>query len=585
LRDGSEEFSSASLDFGTIVPGGEATGTLNVSVDAATPEGYFIMGMLGISCNSNGNDFSYNFNLNLAVGIQIEDFESGDLSQYNWVSSGNANWAVTNGESYEGTYSVKSGTIGNQQQSNLEITLDVTADSEISFYRKVSSEATYDFLQFFIDGNMMDEWSGEEAWAEFSYAVTQGEHTFQWVYIKDYLVANGDDCGWIDYITFPSMGGQMPPIVEQSLSLPQGWSGISSYLLPADANPSHIFGNIEDELIIVQDMQGAYWPETGMNTIGLWNAHNGYKIKLSDAVSFDFAGYDMVNHTIGLAEGWNLIPVICNGDVVCTELFGSLGEDLQVVKEIAGIGVYWPGEEVMTLDNLTSGKSYMVKMDAPANITFPETGTKSNTPKLKPGGRDCTMTGNSHIISIPAETLATCNITIQSGDIISAIDATGNCCGSIEITDPLMDYALVAFGNDTLTTQNDGFENGGVINLVLEPGGYPILAGWDDNYPNADIYADEGISKLTFMLAYTGVEESISKMVHISPNPATDKINISGINNFPVKIEILDMEGQLILTRNNCSDNEIMLTGLSKGLYILHIQNNEMNVTRKLVIR
>ncbi len=576
---------SADLDFGTIVPGGEASGTINVTVDAATPEGYSIMGLLEINCNSNGNDFIYNFDLNLSVGIQVEGFESGDLSQFDWETSGNANWAVTNTEAYEGTYSVKSGSIGDQQESNLEITVDVTADGEISFYRKVSSEATYDFLEFYIDGTLMEEWSGEVAWSEVSYSVDQGSRTFTWSYVKDYSVGSGDDCGWIDYITFPPMGGQMPPLVQQSIVLPAGWSGISSYLLPSDASLSHIFGSLENELIILQDMEGAYWPEAGMNTIGLWNAHDGYKIKLSEEASFNFTGYDMVSHNLSLDAGWNLIPVICNGDVVCTDLFGPLGNDLKVVKEVAGTEIYWPGENVMTLDHLTSGKSYMVKMDAPGSITFPETGTKSNTLKLKSGSRDCTMTGNSHIISIPAETLATCNLTIQSGDIINALDIYGNYCGSIEITDPLMDYALVVFGNDTLTTLKDGFENGEDIILELMPGGYPIWPDWDNNFPNTWNYANEGISKLTYMLVYTGVEENYAQKIQVSPNPATDKISISGINNYPVNVEILDIKGQVVLTFDKLSSNEINLSGLTQGLYFIHIQSDDADVTRKLVIK
>lgn len=580
---------SVDLDFGTIVPGGEASGTINVTVDAETPEGYSIMGLLEINCNSNGNDFLYNFDLNLAVGIQVEDFESGGLSQYEWETSGNADWFVTNGESYEGSYSVKSGAIGDQQQSNLEVSMEVTADGEISFFRKVSSEATYDFLQFYIDGNMMEEWSGEVDWSEVSYAVDQGSHTFKWVYVKDYSVANGDDCGWIDYITFPPIGGQMPPLVMQSLTLPEGWSGISSYLLPADASLSHIFGNIEDELVIVQDMEGAYWPEAGMNTIGLWNAHDGYKIKLSAATSFEFPGYDMVNHTISLNEGWNLIPVICNGDVDCNDLFGALGNDLQVVKEVAGTQVYWPGEEVMTLDHLSSGKSYMVKMDAAASITFPETGTKSSA-EVSPKDWDYLKTGNSHLISISAEVLASSvNYSFETGDIIFAGNGIDESYGMVEITDLQANYTLVVFGNDSTTSWQDGYSNNDFITLMIyRPSisyGFELIVDYDQSFPNQGIYQHEGTSKVEHVEIYTGIGEQSSSKFHVYPNPAKDKISISGINNYPVNVEVLNIKGQVVLTFNKLSANEINLSGLSQGMYFIHIQNNDFDVTRKLVIK
>ncbi len=83
------------------------------------------------------------------------------------------------------------------------VTLEASQGGAVSFYRKVSSEGTYDFLRFFIDNVEKDAWSGEEDWAEFSYNVSAGTHTFKWVYDKDQSVANGSDCGWVDYIIFP----------------------------------------------------------------------------------------------------------------------------------------------------------------------------------------------------------------------------------------------------------------------------------------------------------------------------------------------------------------------------------------------
>jgi len=85
--------------------------------------------------------------------------------------------------------------------------MDVLADDEISFFRKVSSEGGWDYLRFYIDGSQMGEWSGEESWAEMSYPVTQGFHTFKWAYEKDGSESYGEDCGWIDYIIFPAATG------------------------------------------------------------------------------------------------------------------------------------------------------------------------------------------------------------------------------------------------------------------------------------------------------------------------------------------------------------------------------------------
>jgi hypothetical protein len=133
----------------------------------------------------------------------VEDFETGDFSQYEWQFAGNANWTVVSSGAYEGTHCAKSGAIPDNGNTEMKLTIDVAANDSIAFYRKVSSEATYDFLRFYVDNSLKEEWSGEVAWSRVAYAVTAGEHTFRWVYIKDVYVVSGGDCAWVDFIELP----------------------------------------------------------------------------------------------------------------------------------------------------------------------------------------------------------------------------------------------------------------------------------------------------------------------------------------------------------------------------------------------
>ncbi|MCK4677940.1 MAG: hypothetical protein KAT48_07395, partial [Bacteroidales bacterium] len=137
------------------------------------------------------------------IGLILEDWETGDFAEFDWQMGGQAPWVITDGNPYEGTYCVKSGEINDQQSSELSLTYDVMADDTISFFYKVSSEANYDYLQFYIDNNMQGQWAGEDGWERAAYPVTAGPHIFTWVYDKDYSVSNGQDCGWIDFISFP----------------------------------------------------------------------------------------------------------------------------------------------------------------------------------------------------------------------------------------------------------------------------------------------------------------------------------------------------------------------------------------------
>jgi hypothetical protein len=128
-----------------------------------------------------------------------ENFETGDFSFYNWQHSGNAFWFIVSSPVYEGLYAAKSGNITHNQTSSLEVEVQVEG-SQISFYRKVSSEASFDYLHFYIDGAEQDKWSGNLDWSQVSFPVTAGIHTFYWSYTKDGSLSSGSDAAWIDMI-------------------------------------------------------------------------------------------------------------------------------------------------------------------------------------------------------------------------------------------------------------------------------------------------------------------------------------------------------------------------------------------------
>ena len=147
--------------------------------------------------------YSTNGSFAFAVGNVIEDWESGDFSNFEWENDPVKPWIIVTENPYEGDYCAKSGSIGNNQSSVLKITLDVHSEGEISFYRKVSSEEGYDALYFSIDTDLLGEWSGEVAWGKVTYPITPGQHQLYWSYNKDVYMSSGNDCAWLDNIVFP----------------------------------------------------------------------------------------------------------------------------------------------------------------------------------------------------------------------------------------------------------------------------------------------------------------------------------------------------------------------------------------------
>ena len=117
---------------------------------------------------------------------------------------GSADWTRVSGGAYDQDYSMKSGSISDNQTSTMQTSLNITSAGNISFYKKVSSESSYDFLKFYIDGTEEGSWSGAVDWSQESYAVTTGVHTFKWEYSKDGSGTGGSqDCSWVDYIELP----------------------------------------------------------------------------------------------------------------------------------------------------------------------------------------------------------------------------------------------------------------------------------------------------------------------------------------------------------------------------------------------
>jgi hypothetical protein len=136
---------------------------------------------------------------------QAWSFESGTFEPQ-WTFAGNAPWVITTETPYDGLYCARSGAIADNQSSSMSIDLYLTAAGTVSFFRKVSSEADYDYLIFYIDNILQGQWSGTVAWGEVSFNVTAGQHTFKWSYAKDGGVISGSDRAWLDYITFPPYG-------------------------------------------------------------------------------------------------------------------------------------------------------------------------------------------------------------------------------------------------------------------------------------------------------------------------------------------------------------------------------------------
>ena len=191
------------------------TVTFNITVASDAPQGQYVAFIYNAQVVT--QVVEQPFLLPIGEISAMEDFETGDLTLFDWQVGDNV-WAVVTGEVYEGTYAAQTEDIDDDGIATLMLQINLLNDGEISYYRKVSSEDTYDFFRFYIDDEMQEELSGEIDWELATFPISAGEHSLKWEYEKDFTVSSGGDCAWIDFINFPPIISPTAPFAAEATS-------------------------------------------------------------------------------------------------------------------------------------------------------------------------------------------------------------------------------------------------------------------------------------------------------------------------------------------------------------------------------
>lgn len=143
---------------------------------------------------------------NFAAASWIRPMATALDSNLAWTTPAGADSAPWYGQnktlrSGDATGYAVSGDIGDGQASGLETV--VTGPGTLSFYWSVSSEASFDYLEFWINGvKQSGPISGSAGWAQRSFSLQSGTQTLRWVYRKDTSVSTGSDAGFLDAVSF-----------------------------------------------------------------------------------------------------------------------------------------------------------------------------------------------------------------------------------------------------------------------------------------------------------------------------------------------------------------------------------------------
>jgi len=480
-----------------------------------------------------------------AKALSIEDWETGDFSQYEWQFAGNADWLITDQDPYEGVYCAQSGDINDGQTSVLLLDYEVYAEDTLSFWFKVSSELGWDFLKFYVDGSELDTWSGEVPWQQAVYFISAGSHTFKWEYYKDGSVSSGADACWIDYIVFPPMEiealftadttvickNDVVHFYDQSIGPVTEWSWIFEGAIPSsstDQNPVvayptpgewDVFLEVSDGIETAQIYMGGYitvgdvpTPAPTPSGISLLCANFGNTSYSTSGLS-GITQYDWI---LEPAEAGTLSGGGTNVTVIWEENF--LGDaDLMVAGiNYCGIGAY---SDPYTITRYLPDVSLML----PAFVAL-------STPPFE-----------------------------LTGGLPAGGDYTGP-----GVANNIFDPAAAGLGTHTITY----------------------------TYTDLNQCSNSAVDSITVALNTGILSQADQSAVNIFPNPNNGsfriKFNIEG--NDIINMKIYNALNKVVFEENNISagqsfTKDITLENFTKGIYYLHIEGKRTNLIKKLVIQ
>jgi len=127
---------------------------------------------------------------------------------------------------------------------------------------------------------------------------------------------------------------------------------------------------------------------------------------------------------------------------------------------------------------------------------------------------------------------------------------------------------------------------------LVQPGGYPMLRGmmtWSINWDaasacnGANSYA-ENFERIFGDISTTFVDHASSGTITITPNPASDRITIGGLDRSICTVSILDLSGRIIRSeRLVMNSTSLVIADLLPGSYLLRIEGGSNTRTIRFV--
>ena len=377
---------------------------------------------------------------------------------------------------------------------------------------------------------------------------------------------------------------------QQTVQIDPGWSGISTYLPLCNDDLATILNPVLDDLVILYNFSGIFYPAGDVFTITKWDTYSGYIGKFSNVNSLNMAGLNTAdrktsyNNTIG----WNIIPVLSDQPVSVEVLFAG-NNNLKLAKEIAGTGVYWPAYGINTIGNFWPGKAYLIRMSDTGRINFSLPVKEQSTIKppdltsiITPWGK-ITQTPSSHIVAFELAGKG-----LIENDIIGGFTNDGICSGLVKIQDPSLPIAISLNADDPYTEQKSGFTDGDLIAFRLfRPATgeiFDLEVSYKPAYDHSGQFNPNGISVVSDVkLSHTGIPNPYDHDLNIFPNPNEGTFFIEGEYD-NVGITITNATGKEVYHMHLSLPAKVNITTQPKGIYFVRFDTGDRIFFKKLII-
>ena len=161
---------------------------------------------------------------------------------------------------------------------------------------------------------------------------------------------------------------------SQYIDFNNGWSIISTHIIPENTDFASIVSPIMESMIIAKDYSGAvYLPEWDFNGIGVLQKEQGFLVKMSSDEILILEGEQILpeESPINLIEGWNMIAYYPTQAISAELIFSELTNDnnLIIVKDYIG-NAFLPEWNFNGIGDLEPGKGYQLKVNTASVLQY-----------------------------------------------------------------------------------------------------------------------------------------------------------------------------------------------------------------------